>query len=128
MARPLSQKFARPLTTALFRDHVKELNSARPKQPFFFFKPPTCVLQPGEGPVIRPKGVDLHYEIELALIMGKKVKDLSPDDEQGAIDAIESESAGHLRATTLSTSPHLPPPSASATDQDHKKATPCQST
>ncbi|POS69553.1 2-keto-4-pentenoate hydratase [Diaporthe helianthi] len=73
-----------------YADHVKELNSARPKQPFFFFKPPTCVLEPGQGPVIRPKGVDLHYEIELALIMGKKVKDLAPDDEQGALDAIES--------------------------------------
>lgn len=53
------------------------------------------MLQPGEGPVIRPKGVDLHYEIELALIIGKKVKDLAPDDEQGALDAIESELAGH---------------------------------
>lgn len=95
----------------LIRDHVKELNSARPKQPFFFFKPPTCILQPGEGPVIRPKGVDLHYEIELALIMGKKVKDLAPDDEQGALDAIESESTCHLRITNPFTS-HLPPPSS----------------
>jgi 2-keto-4-pentenoate hydratase/2-oxohepta-3-ene-1,7-dioic acid hydratase in catechol pathway len=43
------------------RDHITELNSARPKQPFFFLKPPSSILLPGEGPVIRPKGVDLHY-------------------------------------------------------------------
>jgi acylpyruvate hydrolase len=40
--------------------------------------------------VIRPKGVDLHYEVELALIMGKRVKDLDAADEKGALEAIES--------------------------------------
>jgi len=32
----------------------------------------------------------LHYEVELALIIGKTVKDLEADDEKGAMDAIES--------------------------------------
>jgi len=72
------------------RDHVKELNSQRPKQPFFFLKPPSSILLPDAGPVIRPKGVDLHYEVELALIMGKQVKDLDAADENGALEAIES--------------------------------------
>jgi acylpyruvate hydrolase len=43
--------------------------------------------------VIRPKGVDLHYEVELALIMGKQVKDLDAADEKGAMDAIQSKLA-----------------------------------
>ncbi|KAK1600354.1 fumarylacetoacetate hydrolase [Colletotrichum navitas] len=73
-----------------YADHIKELNSARPKQPFFFLKPTSSILLPGAGPVLRPKGVDMHYEVELALIMGKQVKDLSPDDYEGAIDAIEA--------------------------------------
>lgn len=72
------------------RDHVKELNNVRPKQPFFFLKPPTTLLYPGQGNVIRPKGVNLHYEIELALIIGKKITDLDPTDEKGALDAIDS--------------------------------------
>lgn len=72
---------------------MKELNSARPKQPFFFLKPPTTLLQPGEGPVIAPKGVNLHYEIELALIMGKRVTDLDASDEKGALDAVDSKSS-----------------------------------
>ncbi|KAI8965944.1 hypothetical protein F5Y11DRAFT_234692 [Daldinia sp. FL1419] len=73
-----------------YADHITELNSARPKQPFFFLKPTSSVLLPGTGPVIRPKGVDLHYEVELALILGKQVKDLAADDEKGAFDAIEN--------------------------------------
>ncbi|KAE8441342.1 hypothetical protein EG329_005491 [Mollisiaceae sp. DMI_Dod_QoI] len=73
-----------------YADHVTELNNQRPKQPFFFLKPPSSILLKGDGPVIRPKGVDLHYEVELALIMGKRVKDLEASDEKGALDAIES--------------------------------------
>ncbi|KAI1637373.1 hypothetical protein F4809DRAFT_325925 [Biscogniauxia mediterranea] len=73
-----------------YADHISELNSARPKQPFFFLKPTSSVLLPGAGPVIRPKGVDLHYEAELALIIGKTVRDLQESDAQGALDAIDS--------------------------------------
>ncbi|RYP54960.1 hypothetical protein DL768_000276 [Monosporascus sp. mg162] len=73
-----------------YADHITELNSARPKQPFFFLKPPSSILPPGAGPVIRPKGVDLHYEVELALIIGKQLRDFEASDEKGALDAIES--------------------------------------
>lgn len=41
--------------------------------------------------MIRPRGVNLHYEVELALILGKRVRDLAAQDEQAALDAIESE-------------------------------------
>ena len=74
----------------LCRDHIAELQNTKPKQPFFFLKPPSSILPPGAGPVIRPRGVDLHYEVELALILGKQVKDLEPTDTEGALDAIES--------------------------------------
>lgn len=73
------------------RDHIKELNNARPKQPFFFLKPSSSILPPASGPVLRPRGVDLHYEVELALIIGKEVRDLDERDEEGALEAIESE-------------------------------------
>ncbi|KAK4251213.1 hypothetical protein C7999DRAFT_11007 [Corynascus novoguineensis] len=73
-----------------YADHIAELNNTRPKQPFFFLKPTSSILLPGEGPVIRPRGIDLHYEVELALILGKRVRDLNAQDEQGALDAIGS--------------------------------------
>ncbi|OBT66607.1 hypothetical protein VE03_03967 [Pseudogymnoascus sp. 23342-1-I1] len=69
--------------------HAAELNNAQPKQPFFFLKPASSILLPGAGPVQRPKGVDLHYEVELALLIGRTVHDLSPDDTKGALDSIE---------------------------------------
>jgi acylpyruvate hydrolase len=72
-----------------YADHISELNNARPKQPFYFLKPPSSILLPGEGPILRPRGVDLHYEVELALVMGQRVKDFDAENEQGAIDAIE---------------------------------------
>ena len=71
------------------RDHVKELNNARPKQPFFFLKPSSSILPPNSGPVLKPRGVKLHYEVELALIMGKQVRDLDENDEKGAMNAID---------------------------------------
>lgn len=34
----------------------------------------------------------MHYEVELALIMGKTVRDLKESNTQGALDAIDSKS------------------------------------
>lgn len=70
--------------------HVQELNNTAPKQPFFFLKPPSSILLPGDGPVLRPRGVNMHFEVELGVVMGRKVRDLDPNDTQGALDAIES--------------------------------------
>jgi acylpyruvate hydrolase len=83
----------------LNRDHIKELNNQRPKQPFFFLKPPSAILLPNAGPVLRPKGVNLHFEVELGLVIGKTVRDLPEADEQGALDAIESTSFGIYKSS-----------------------------
>ncbi|KAJ5624250.1 hypothetical protein N7510_000559 [Penicillium lagena] len=72
-----------------YADHITELNNTKPKQPFFFLKPASSILLPGGGPVLRPKGTNLHYEVELGLVMGKTVRDLDPEDEQGYILAID---------------------------------------
>lgn len=71
------------------RAHITELNSYKPKQPFFFLKPPSSIVLSGDGPLLRPKGIDMHYEVELALVIGKQVRDLKPDDTQGALEAIK---------------------------------------
>lgn len=82
-----------------YSDHIAELSNAKPKQPFFFLKPPSSMLLPGEGPCVRPKGVDMHFEVELALVMGKTVRDLKPDDLTGALEAIKG----------MTSSPRVPP-------------------
>ncbi|KAK5721036.1 hypothetical protein LTR15_007000 [Elasticomyces elasticus] len=73
-----------------YADHVKELNNQRPKQPFFFLKPPSSILLPGEGPVLRPNGVNMHFEIELGLVIGKQVKDLQTEDDSEILQYIDS--------------------------------------
>ncbi|KAJ9648580.1 hypothetical protein H2199_001435 [Coniosporium tulheliwenetii] len=82
-----------PIVPSLTRqrnsDHIKELNNQRPKQPFFFLKPPTSILLPDGGPVLRPRGVTMHYEVELGLVMGKTVRDMHVEDK-GWMDAIDS--------------------------------------
>lgn len=62
----------------------------KPKQPFFFLKPPSSIVLPGEGSCLRPKGINMHFEVELALVIGKLVRDLKADDTKGALDAISS--------------------------------------
>ncbi|CAH6720193.1 uncharacterized mitochondrial hydrolase Fmp41p [[Candida] jaroonii] len=70
--------------------HIKELGNARPKRPMFFMKPPTSILKPGEGPLLIPKGVSAHYEVELAFILNKDLKHLPTTfSKQDAIDSIE---------------------------------------
>jgi acylpyruvate hydrolase len=59
-------------------DHITELSSARPSQPFFFLKPPTSILPPNSGPCIRPVGIKLHYEVELGLVIGRTLYNLPP--------------------------------------------------
>lgn len=62
-----------------YADHAKELGNSVPTHPMFFIKPPSSVLRPGMGPILRPKGVELHYELELAVVIGKKLQNCNPE-------------------------------------------------
>lgn len=72
-------------------EHIKELNNTAPSKPFFFLKPSSSILLPNEGPMLVPSGTVVHYEVELAAILGKELKNLDPKKftEQDAIDAID---------------------------------------
>lgn len=70
--------------------HIAELNNAKPQQPFFFLKPSSSILKPNSGPFLVPKGSIVHYEVELALVLNKTLKDLPPSfSPQEALDAID---------------------------------------
>ncbi|EAZ63986.1 fumarylacetoacetate hydrolase [Scheffersomyces stipitis CBS 6054] len=70
--------------------HIKELNNAKPQQPFFFLKPSSSILKPNDGPFLVPKGVVVHHEVELAFTLNRTLKDLSPDfSAQEALECIE---------------------------------------
>lgn len=78
-------------------DHIKELGNTAGKEPFFFLKPPSSILEPGAGPVLLPRGVNTHFEIELGLVIGAELKDLSKDDRQKALDSV----AGYFLAIDM---------------------------
>lgn len=53
---------------------MKSVTSA---EPWFFLKPTTSYLQNG-GTVEIPKGVDMHHEVELGVVIGRGGKNISP--------------------------------------------------
>jgi len=59
-----------------YRDHAEEAEADIPDEPIIFMKPRTAIIGP-EEPIIRPTFVKkLDYEAELAIIMGKKGKNI----------------------------------------------------
>lgn len=42
----------------------------------------------------------MHYEVELGLVIGKTLKDLDPEDHQGALDSISSSFSSFLPTLT----------------------------
>ncbi|BGO89652.1 hypothetical protein NBRC10512v2_001607 [Rhodotorula toruloides] len=56
--------------------HIKELNNTTPSEPFFFLKPTTSYALSDDGKVEIPKGVVVHHEVELGVIIGKRGRDI----------------------------------------------------
>ena len=63
-----------------YRPHILETDAVLPKEPIIFIKPPSCIIGDGEE-IIIPEGVtNVQHEVELALIVGKRCKDVSEAD------------------------------------------------
>ncbi len=60
--------------------HAKELNNPVPQKPIYFIKPTTSYLQEGDGPILLPKGSDVHHEVELGVVIGENCKNVSEDN------------------------------------------------
>jgi 2-keto-4-pentenoate hydratase/2-oxohepta-3-ene-1,7-dioic acid hydratase in catechol pathway len=59
-----------------YAEHADEMGSEIPDRPRFFLKPPSSLLEHG-GTVIIPSGSrEVHHEVELAVIMGRRGKDI----------------------------------------------------
>ena len=59
--------------------HAAELGNEVPTEPLMFLKPNTSVVGPGD-PVFHPRqSEDLHYEGELAVVIGRICRDVSPE-------------------------------------------------
>jgi 2,4-diketo-3-deoxy-L-fuconate hydrolase len=61
-----------------FAGHLEENPGATlPEEPFFFSKLPSSVIGPGEEIVLPHKGMDVDYEVELAVVIGRAAKTVS---------------------------------------------------
>jgi len=69
-----------------YRAHADELSMQVQAEPTLFMKPRTSVIGPGDA-IVRPaRSAQVDYEAELALVVGRRCKDVSPA-EAGAFVA-----------------------------------------
>uniref|UniRef100_A0A131XZ34 Oxaloacetate tautomerase FAHD1, mitochondrial n=1 Tax=Ixodes ricinus TaxID=34613 RepID=A0A131XZ34_IXORI len=62
-----------------YRDHAIELGNEVPEKPLLFMKPPTAYVTEG-NPIKIPRGCqELHHEVELGVVVGRRARDLNPD-------------------------------------------------
>ena len=68
-----------------YLDHIKELNNETPASPIFFIKPATAISNFAKK-IQLPKDLgELHYELELAVLIGKDLKDANPEEAKKAV-------------------------------------------
>jgi 2-keto-4-pentenoate hydratase/2-oxohepta-3-ene-1,7-dioic acid hydratase in catechol pathway len=60
-----------------YADHAAEMGGEVPKEPLMFLIPNTAVVGPGDPVVMPPQSSEVHYEGELAVVIGKLCKDVS---------------------------------------------------
>jgi 2-keto-4-pentenoate hydratase/2-oxohepta-3-ene-1,7-dioic acid hydratase in catechol pathway len=55
-------------------DHIREVGAATPRIPLLFMKPDSAVIGPG-APIVYPReGREVHFEAELAAVIGKRAR------------------------------------------------------
>ena len=63
-----------------YRRHAAELGGDVPEEPLIFLKPNTSVIGPGE-PILYPsQSSDVHFEGELAVVIGRICRDVAAED------------------------------------------------
>lgn len=68
-----------------YADHAAELKMESPPEPALFFKPLSSLVGHG-APVICPSGVEfMHYEVELAVVIGRRCRHVSPERAEEVI-------------------------------------------
>lgn len=62
-----------------YKDHAAEMKKPLPAEPLMFMKPSTAVIGPGETIRIPPNVGEIHYEAELAVVIGRRASRVSAD-------------------------------------------------
>jgi 2-keto-4-pentenoate hydratase/2-oxohepta-3-ene-1,7-dioic acid hydratase in catechol pathway len=63
-----------------YADHAKEVGLVLPKTPALFLKSPSSVIGPNENVILPPESSKVEYEGELAVVIGKKAKNIKEEN------------------------------------------------
>jgi 2-keto-4-pentenoate hydratase/2-oxohepta-3-ene-1,7-dioic acid hydratase in catechol pathway len=63
-----------------YREHAAELGNEVPAEPLLFLKPPSSVIGPNDAIHYPPVTSNLHFEGELALVIGRQARRVRPDE------------------------------------------------
>jgi acylpyruvate hydrolase len=63
-----------------YAEHVRELGNETPAAPVLFMKPATSVIGDGETVRIPAYSQECHYEVELAVLIGKQCREVVADN------------------------------------------------
>ena len=69
-----------------YKDHADELGMQYPEVPILFMKPNTSIIYEGDEIIMPSMSERVDYEAELAIVIGKKCKDVS---EKDALEYVE---------------------------------------
>jgi 2-keto-4-pentenoate hydratase/2-oxohepta-3-ene-1,7-dioic acid hydratase in catechol pathway len=95
LSAPVSPKAKIFCAAYNYRSHTAETKANLPSAPYFFLKCPSAVNGPFD-PIIKPAFTKkMDYEIELAVMIGRKVKNVAPSEAMNCV-------AGYLTANDVS--------------------------
>ncbi|MWB99919.1 fumarylacetoacetate hydrolase family protein [Agromyces seonyuensis] len=68
-----------------YRAHAEEMGGEAPAEPLLFLKPNTSVIGPGDPIVLPVQSEQVEHEGELAVVIGRIAKNLTPEEASEAI-------------------------------------------
>lgn len=68
-----------------YAEHAKELGNETPAAPVLFMKPASAVIGDGDTVRIPAYSKECHYEVELAVLIGATVCNVTTDDAMGCV-------------------------------------------
>jgi 2-keto-4-pentenoate hydratase/2-oxohepta-3-ene-1,7-dioic acid hydratase in catechol pathway len=63
-----------------YAEHAKEMGNEAPETPLIFIKPSTSVIGDGDAIRLPASSNEVHYEGELAVVIGTPARNVAPDD------------------------------------------------
>jgi 5-carboxymethyl-2-hydroxymuconate isomerase len=66
-------------------EHAKELGNEVPEKPVIFLKPSSAIIFSGDEIIYPTFSNEMHHEVELVLLIGKKIKNINLSEAENAI-------------------------------------------